>query len=62
MTNGFDVMAVGIKNERAIVMFVIMRARPRLSVVSAADGKRGLVKLIYGCPVLGGEGDVSAGL
>ena len=53
-----DVMTVGVKDERPIVVFVIMRAQPRWSVVLSPDRERRAVKLLHGFPVLGREGDV----
>src|SRR5258707_9763742 len=62
VTNRFNVVAVRIKDERAVVIFVIVRAQPRLPVVSPPGCERGLEELIHGFPVLGDEGDVAAGL
>src|SRR6266849_8664740 len=57
-----DVVAVGIKDERPILVFVIMRAQPRWSVVLSPGRQRRPVKLLHGFPVLGREGDVGSGL
>src|SRR5216683_7884933 len=57
-----DVVAVGIEDERPIVVFVIMRAQRRWSVVLSPGRERRLVKLLHGFPVLGREGDVGTGL
>src|SRR5882724_9310971 len=57
-----DVVTVGIEDERPIVVFVIMRAQPRWSVVLSPGCERRPVKLLHGFPVLGRKGDVGAGL
>src|SRR6202171_2681932 len=62
VANRFDVVAIGIKDERPIVVFVIMRAQPRWPVVLSPGRERRPVKLVHGFPVLRGEGDVGAGL
>src|SRR2546430_16844102 len=62
VTNRLDVVAVRIKDERAVIIFVIMRAQPRLPVIPSPGCERSLVKLVHGFPVLGDEGDVAAGL
>src|SRR5258705_437021 len=62
VANRLDVMAVGIEDERPIVVFVIMRAQPRWSVVLSPGRQRRPVKLLHGFPVLGRKGDVGAGL
>ena len=55
-------MAIRIKDERAVIIFVIMRAQPWLPVIPSPGCERSLVKLVHGFPVLGDEGDVAAGL
>src|SRR3982074_1075544 len=62
VANRFDVVAIGIKDKRPIVVFVIMRAQPRWPVILSSGCERRLVKLLHGFPVLGREGDVGAGL
>src|SRR5258707_11266987 len=57
-----DVVAVGVKDERPIVVFVIMRAQPRWPVVLSPGRERRAVKLLHGFPILGREGDVGTGL
>ena len=62
VANSFDVVAIRIENERPIVIFVIMRAQPGLSVVFSSGCERDLRELVYGFSVLGGKGDMNAGL
>src|SRR2546430_630013 len=62
VTNRLDVVAVRIKDERAVVIFVIMRAQPRLPVIPSPGCERSLVKSVHSFPVLGDEGDVASGL
>src|ERR1700732_1285241 len=62
VANRFDVVAIGIKDKRPIVVFVIMRAQPRWPVILSSGCERHPVKLLHGFPVLGREGDVGAGL
>jgi len=44
MADRLDVVAVGIDDERAVVVRMIMRPEARLAVILAARGDRGLVK------------------
>src|SRR5574337_2232156 len=55
-----DVVAIRIKNERAVIMFVIMRPQARLAVVAATCSERGLVERIDIGPGLGRKRDVEA--
>jgi len=58
----FDVVAVGIEYEGAVVVGVILRAQPRPAVVLAAGGDGGAIEGVDGGAVLGGDGDVNAAI
>src|SRR5437868_12212148 len=54
MTTGFDLVAVRIKNERAVIIGVIMRPEPRLAVIGAAGGHgRSMESIDIGTPLRG---------
>src|SRR5258708_35635983 len=57
-----DVVAVGIEDERPIVVFVIMPTQPRWPVVLSPGRERRLLKLLHGFPVLGREAHVGTDL
>ena len=44
--NRLDVVAVGIENERAVVVWMILRAQTGRAVVAAAGGNSGVIKRI----------------
>ena len=52
----------GSSTNAPVIIFVIMRAQPRLPVVASPGCERGLVKPVHGFPVVGRKGDVAAGL
>src|SRR3981081_470335 len=56
--NRLDIVAVGIQHERPVVVFIIVRTQPRRSVVLASGCERRSVKLLYGFPIPGREGDM----
>src|ERR1700680_415347 len=62
VANRFDVVAIGSKDKRPIVDFVLMRAQPRWPVVLSSGCERRPVKLLHAFSVPGREGDVGAGL
>ena len=45
VAHGFDVVPIGVDDERPIVVRVILRAQSRLAIASAAGGKRCTVEL-----------------
>src|SRR6185295_14190267 len=62
VTDGFDVVAVGVEHERAVVILVIVGARSGRTVVAAACRQSGSVELVYLLAALGAECDVNARL
>ncbi len=44
MAHGFDVVPIGVDDERSIVVCVILRAQPRLSIARAASSKGSTVE------------------
>src|SRR5258705_13192441 len=61
VADGFDVVTVGVEHERAVVIFVVVRARAGGPVVLAAGGHRGPVERVHLGVVLGAKGDVQGG-
>src|SRR5215475_4004664 len=59
MANGLDIVAVRIKYERSIVIWMVVWAYSRLSVILAARRDRLTMKSIYGRPISCCKGDVS---
>src|SRR5882724_1777767 len=59
VTDGFDIVAVGIEHEGAVIIGMIMRPEPRRAVVAAARRHRRRVEGIDQCTGIGGEGDMS---
>src|SRR3954470_16818656 len=47
MADGFDIVPVGVEHEGAVVVRVVMRARPGWTVVAAAGGQRRAVELVH---------------
>jgi len=56
VTNRFDVVAIRIENESAIVVRMIVRTKPGRAVVDAAGCKRRPVKFVDDFPAFGREG------
>jgi hypothetical protein len=54
----FDVVAVGIEHERAVVVGVVLRTQPRRAVVLPAGGQCCAVEGIDAGAILGGDRDV----
>ena len=52
MADRFDIVAVGIEDERAIVIRMILRAQAGCTVVLAADGDGRAIKRLDGRAVL----------
>jgi hypothetical protein len=59
---GFDVVAVGVEYERAVIVLVIVRARAGWAVVFAAGGECRLVERIDELTLVASERDVHARL
>jgi len=57
-----DIMAIKVKNERAIVIRVIMGANARRPVIPPARRQGGFVECLYRIPVRRGESNMRAGL
>jgi hypothetical protein len=62
VTTRFDVVTVGIEDESAVVMLMILGTRTRSAVVGAAGGKSGVIKFVDLFAVVGSEGDVKFGI
>src|SRR5215468_11770212 len=58
MTDGFNVVAVGVKHEGAVVVGVIMRAQARRAIVASAGRERRLVERINRCAIVGLDRDM----
>jgi hypothetical protein len=58
VANGLDIVSIGIQDERAIVVLVIVRSRTRAAIVSSAGGKCSPVELIDFLARFGTEGDM----
>src|SRR5262245_33964190 len=58
MADGLDIVAVGIEDEGAVIVGMIMRPDARRAVVSAACRDRRAIKGVDGGPVRRCEGDV----
>src|SRR5919107_1008685 len=62
VTDGLDVVAVGVEHERAVVVRVVDLTHARLAVVGAARRQGGRVEGVDGLAVLDPEGHVDAAL
>src|SRR6478736_1486012 len=60
VADGFDVVAVWIAHEGAVVMRVVLRAQARCAAVGGAGGERRGVKRVHDCARRRGERDVQA--
>src|SRR5207344_665960 len=60
VADGFDVVPVRIEHERAVIMFVILRAQSGRTVVVAAGGEGGDMEGIDLRPRVGREADVQS--
>ncbi|MDJ0760801.1 MAG: hypothetical protein QNJ19_15505 [Woeseiaceae bacterium] len=58
MTNRFDVMPVGIKNERRVVLTTVLRTQSRWSIALTAGAKSSMVERVDLLPALGYERNV----
>jgi hypothetical protein len=58
VANRLNIVSIGIQNERAIVVLVIMRSRTRAAIVFSASGKRSSVELVHLLVSFGTEGDM----
>ena len=61
MADGLDIVAVGIEDEGAVVVRVIMRPQARPAIVLAAGGKGGGMERIDLSAAARGEGDMLMG-
>src|SRR5258706_16162515 len=61
LADGFDVVAVGIEDERAVVGRVVFRSRTGLPVVASAVRDGGGVEGVHRHPTPAGEGHVDGG-
>ena len=61
MATGFDLVAVRVEGESAVIVRVILRAQSRLSIAFAAGRKRCTVELTDGLPRRRSKRDVKAG-
>src|ERR1700734_2860980 len=62
VADGLDIVSVGVQNERAIVVLVIVRPRARTPIVFSAGGKRGSVELVHLLASFGTKGDMQPGI
>ena len=62
MTNGFDIVSIGIRNEGAVIITMIMRPQSRLPIILSAGSYCRGVERIHETSILAGEGNMSAGL
>ena len=62
MTDGLDVVTVGIDHERTIVVWMIVRAQARRAIVLGARCERRAIKGIDGFAFLGRKGDMQPSL
>ncbi len=58
MTNHFDVMTVGIENERRVVLTTVLRTQSRWSVALTACAKSGAIECVDLLPALSHECNV----
>jgi hypothetical protein len=58
MTDGFDIVAVGVENKRRIVVRMIVRAQARPAIILAAGGDGSRMEGIDLGAAARGEGDV----
>jgi hypothetical protein len=58
VADGFDVVAVGIEDEGAMVVLVVLGPYPRSAVVAAAGGASGSVECVDQRAVVGAECDL----
>src|ERR1700746_449475 len=61
MADGLDIVAVGVADEGAVIVLVIMRPQARRAVVAPTRRDRRLVEGIDGGAVLGMESDMGRG-
>ncbi len=59
MAYRLDVVAVGVENERAVIVRMILRTQTGSAVVASAGRNRGLVKVIDNAPLRRRKRDVS---
>ena len=59
MAHRFDVVAIGIEDERTVVRWVVLRSHAGRSVVRTASLERGSVKRVDGLPIGSRECDVA---
>lgn len=62
MTDRFNIVSIGIENEGAVIVGVIMRAKPGSAVVDAAGQNGGSMEFVDKFPALGCKGDMRARL
>ena len=58
MANHFDVVSVGVKNERRVVLTTVLRTQSRQSVAPTACAKSGAMERVDLLPALGYECNV----
>src|SRR5262249_52456106 len=58
--HGFDVVPVGIEDERAVVVRVVVLANAGLAIVDTPGFDRGTIEVVHDGARLGGEGDVQS--
>src|SRR2546427_7742285 len=59
VTNGFDIVSVGVENERAVIIRMVVRAQARSAVVLAARGDRRTIERIDVRPRVGAKRDMN---
>ena len=60
MADGFDIVAVGVDDESAVVVGVIVQSQARRTVVARARGQRGRMERVDGGAIGRGEGQMQA--
>ena len=60
VTNSLDAVTFGIEHERGIVIGVILRPKPRRTVIPPASKKRGCMELLHGRAAGCAEADMGA--
>jgi hypothetical protein len=58
VADGFDVVAVWIQDEGAVVVLVVVGARAGRAVVAASGRQPGSMERLHGGPVGAGDGDM----
>jgi hypothetical protein len=61
MADGLDAMSIGIQDERAVIVRVIVRPQPRPAIVAPARGKRRCVKRVNGRLIGGTDAEMGTG-